>query len=1136
MRNSWCRYREQRKREIKVVEIGSRVHNALAVLGLKRFASSRFSLSVPMRSVFSSPQLCPRCNTHTHYQDMGSIEDAVDAAAHFIGPFLGKGPRPQDSDGDDITVLLEEALSHLKAINAAEAAAEPDAPYDASLVGVVYGLLDLITSLGILPHLSAGLVFSQRPQSVLVTTLSIPPVDDTNTLTNVIQALRPILEQEGTGVQPLLSQRALPDTLSVLAELSFSPRTSDGTHATYRPLYEKILSTTPVSRLLPVLTSFLQQDVPPWWKPLLSKELSSVPLRPHGVRHVIEFLSLSYLSKNSQVPQNASGPQAQIPLPLEAITQATRLITAIPSGMSQDEWFTKLAPQILTLLDGNEGKELSRAAGQIIAGGILNKKSTGAPNTIGWKLFAKPLQEAISPKTTEAIDPSRSMSGQVLVSEQVLRRSLRRLASIATSYSHAGLLKRLLGPVLTPLWALLNYTSSRPSLEKEWTELAHTILLRYLKLACEPQRIDNISSSLFWDGESLWTFGPGSEGGVEIRRRAPDGSNTAGIEDILSRIATMDQRINLLVSLLVEARIEDQMAGAIFLQTVKKWLTPDSSSSKPSLTHEPDTDPLLALSNAKLAQALANKFDDKLARSPQHVIELVSQLLQNYASDHQAKSKKAPNRNKPSRATMRSLVKPQDSGMSGSENDSDDIASFGLSILSTLVASPDFKRSSEVTTAFETMIPSLQYLAKMQSPLPIPPIIANAATNFLQTIEPRQTPTSSVDPKAEHRALLKTAFADLTSPEPPNRGWALSTFRKLIQDPTAFSIVDVPSLTQAVLSASVADPESYVYTAAIPVLVDLAVQAPNPTVRIIVDAFTDIDERSLRLKKEREIEEALDYRLRVGEIINNIVVGEPFWRSSTGSARFSSLKLIVEAALSLASRRGHRKETLNKRNQLLDFEIKQREEGEAAWGGPIPNLLDSDSDNPAEEAERNALLKIVKGWEDTGMEEDVRIRASALSILTSVLEKRLGLLSQATVDAGLQMVLLILTMEHGEVKGILRRAAVLVFMGLLKGMDTLLEDGKESVAGMGAKQMGEVEKVVRWLQSEDADGMVRDHAGSVLEGLETWRMKQLYKIRDESLTLGPDLGLEGKLRGLDVQPPQDEEGRQKRGRIVEEIE
>jgi hypothetical protein len=1074
----------------------------------------------------------------SRYEDMGgTVEDAVDAAAHFIGPFLGKGPPPQDSDGDNITLLLEKALSHLKAINAAEKATEPDAPYDASLVGIVYGLLDLITSLGILPHLSAGLVFGQRPQSVLVTTLIIPPIHDPNTLSNVVLALRPTLEQEGTGVQPLISQRALPDILSALAELSFSPRTSHEAHTTYRPLYEKTLSTTPVSRLLPVLTSFLQQEIPFWWKPLLSKELSSVPLRTHGVRHVIEFLSLSYLSKNSQVPQGASGSQAQIPLPLEAITQATRLITAVPSGMSQDEWFTRLSPQLLALLDGNEGKELSRAAGQIIAGGILSKKSTGAPSAVGWMLFAKPLQEAVSPKITEVISPSQKMSGQVLVSEQDLRRSLRRLASIASSYSHSGLLKRLVGPVLTSLWAMINYTSSRPSLDKEWTGLARTILLRYLSIACEPPRIGNISSNLFWDGDNLWTYCPGSEGGVEIRRRIHDGgSNTAGIENILSRIETLDQRIRLLVSLLVEAKIEDHVAGAIFLQTVKKWLTPDLST-KPSLTHEPDTDPLLALSNAKLAQTLANKFEHNLARSPQHIIELVSQLLQNYADEHQTGSKKRTDLQKPSRATLGSLVQPpHGSNLSRTENESDDVASFGLSILSTLIASSDFKRTPETTKAFEAMLPSLKYLAKSQDVFPITPIIANAATNVLQIIEPKPSPKSAVDPKAEHRATLKMALSDLTSPEPPNRGWALSTLRKLIQDPAAFQVIDVPSLTQAVLSASVADPDSYVYTAAIPVLVDLAVPAPNPTVRIIVDAFRDVDERSLCLKKEREIEEALDYRLRVGEIINSIVLDERFWRLSTGSARFSSLKLIIEATLSLASRRGQRKETLNKRTQLFDLETKQQEEGEAAWGGPIPNLLDPDSENPAEQAERNALLKIVKGWEGIGIEEDVRIRASALSILSSVLEKRLELLNQAAVDAALQMVLLVLTIEHDQAKGILRRAAVLVVMGLLRGMDALLEDGRESVAGLGAKQIGEVEKVVRWIQSEDADGLVRDHAGSVLEGLETWRLKQLYKIRDEGLRLGPDLGLEGNLRGLDVRPLEDGEGRAERGRIVEEIE
>jgi hypothetical protein len=1066
---------------------------------------------------------------------MSAVEDAVAAAAHLIGPFLGKGEPPQDGDGSDIAALLEKATSHLIAINAAEKAAGPETPYDASLVGIVYGLLDLITSLGILPHLSAGLVFGQRPQSVLVTTLSTRLFHDPDALSGIVDAIRPILEQDGTGVQPLVSQRALPDIISALAELSFSPRTSEEIHTRFRPLYQRILFTTPVSRLLPVFTSFLQQNVPAWWKPILSKELSTVPLRAHGVRHVIEFLALSYLSKNSQIPQDASGPQAQMPLPLEAITQATRLITAVPTGFTQDEWFTRLAPQLLTLLDGNEGKELSRAAGQIIAGGILNKKSTGAPNAVGWKLFAKPLQDDIAPKINTVGNGSQSMTDQTLVREQDLQRSLRRLASLASSYSHSGVLKRLVGPVLLSLWGLLNYASSRPSLQKEWAELAHAILLRYLSLACEQERIDILSSKLFWAGDDLWTFGPGSAGGVEIRRRTHDGNETARMEDILTRIGTLDQRINLLVSLLVEAKIEDQIAGAIFLRIVKKWLDPDPGS-KPSLTHEPETDPLLVLSNAKFAQALAEKFHDKLARSPQHIIELVSQLLQNYVDEHMTRAKRLTETGRPTRAGLKSLVQPrQASATSETENEGDDIASFSLSIITALLASPEFKPSPETSQVLETMLPFLQYITKAHSPLPVSPLIVNAAANVIETIEPKSTPTNITDPKTEHRATLKTALSDLTSPEPPNRAWALSALRKLIKDPAAFPVIDVPSLTHAILAASIADPESYVYSAAIPVLADLAVRAPNPTVRIIVEAFTDIDERSLHVKKEKEIQEALDYRLRVGEVINNIVLEETFWRPSTGSVGSTSLKLIVEAALSLASRRGQRKKTLQKRNHLLDLEAKEQEEGEAAWGGPIPNLLDPESENPAEQAERDALLQIVQGWEDTGIEEDVRIRASALSILSVVLEKRLELLSQASVDAGLQMVLLILSMENGEAKGILRRAAVLVVMGLLRGLDVLLDEGKEGLAGLGARQMGEVERVVGWVRTEDLDDLVRNHADSVLEGLETWRMKQLYKVRDEGVRLGPDLGLEGSLRGLNVQPLKAEEGA-RRGRIVEEIE
>jgi hypothetical protein len=1072
---------------------------------------------------------------------MGAVEDVVDAAAHFIGPFIGKGST-QEGEDEDEAQLVETALSHLQAINAAEQAADPNAPYDGSLVGVVYGLLDLITSLGILPHLSPGLVFGQRPKSVLVSTISTRPVRNESVLCNVVKVLLPVLQQNGTGVQPLLDQRVLPDIVSALAELSFSPQVSEQTHVFYTPLYENTVSAAPTSRLLPILTSLIQYDVPSWWKSRLSKELALVPLRPHGVRHTIEFLALSYLSKNSQVPQDASGPQAQIPLPLEAIAQASRLLSSIPSGMAQDEWFTKLAPQLFVLLDGTEGKELSRAAGQIIAGGILNKKSTGAPKTIGWELFARPLHKTIHPEGSKVVRPKTNMADQVLINEQDLRLSLRRLATIASSYSHAGLLKRLIGPVFVSLWGLINYASSRPALNKEWVELCHAILLRYLTFACETRQVDAIANNLFWDGDTTWTFGPGSQGGIEIRARPRTKNDITAMEDILSHMGNLEKHISLLVSLLAEADIDDQMAGAIFAQRTKKWLSPQTPGNKPSLTNDADMDPLSAIANAKLSEALANKFKDKFVRSPQHIVELMGQLLHNYVDEHKARSKKLSNANKPSRSNLKSLTQSQPSpnNTARGDGDSDNLATFSLSLLSTVLASPVFKQTTELTTLLDSILPSLQYLTQAHTSLPIPPQLTNAANNIIRDIHP-SSPSNipSTDTLAPHRTLLKTALTDLTSPEAPNRAWSLSTLRKLINNPISFPLLSVPSLAHALLTASLADPETYVHTAAMPVLVDLSFRAPNPTVRILLDAFADIDERSLRLKKEKELEEALDYRLRVGEVINNIVLEDAFWEATTASSedRYASLKNIIEVTLSLASRRGARKQTLAARTQRAEAELKIQEEGEAAWGGPIPNLLDPDAENAGEQAERDVLLQIVQGWEDTGIEEDVRVRASALSILGNVFEKRLEMARQIEVDAGLQMVVLVLTVETGEVKGLLRRAAVLVIMGLLKGMDGLREDRRDSAAGLGIKQMGEVERVMRWVGSEDGDGLVRDHAGSVVEGLETWRMKQLYRIRDEGVKLGPNLGLDGEqLRGLDIKPLAGNNEGKKRGLIVEEIE
>ncbi|EMD84983.1 hypothetical protein COCC4DRAFT_54723 [Bipolaris maydis ATCC 48331] len=1087
---------------------------------------------------------------------MGVIEDAVDSAANFIGPFVDKG-RKFSSDVPSSS-LIQQSLRHLQAINAADLVADPNAPYDASLAGVVYGLLDLIIILAVIPQLSPGVAFSQRPRSVLTSIVTASPDHDMNALAVVIEGIIPILEQKGSGIQPLLSQRILPDVVSALAELSFSPFSPEDTKSKFSPIYKKMMIEIPTSRLLPMLTSFLQQPLPEWLKPIISMELSMIPLRQQGVRHTIEFLALSYLSKNSHIPEGASGPPSQIPIPLEAITQASKLLVLPPSGITSNDWIERLAPQLLHLLHGCEGKELSRAAGQIIAGGILSKKTTGAPGTIGWKIFVEPVFHAISPKHTQISVSEDGRRTDIVVREGDLKPALRQLNNITSSYSHAGLIKRLVTPMLLPLWALLNYAKRRPSLDKEWAELPKSIISRYVETACDAKQIDNMTRQIFWDGGTTWTFGPGSEGGVEIRWRTEGlfENKTAGMEGILEQIGDLDNRVNLLVSLLSEASVPGDVASSVFLSTTKRWLEPMKPAVK-SLTDEDFIgDPLSALVDAKLSESLARQFQEHFARSPQHIVELMTQLIKSFVEDHKKSLSSASKSLLSQRAMLGNIVQKQ--ATTGEKNEEDavneDLVSFALSILNTMVASPDFQKTPLVNEMLLALLPSLAYLSECrnQTQSTISSMISNSSTSLFQLIAPTTAnspstrtglPTSvPVDPLAEHRAALSTCLEELQSTDPPNRTWALNTIRSMLNNPVAFPVIDIPSLTHILLSSSLADAESYVHLAAIPVLVTLAARVPKPVVGILVDAFVDVDERSLKLargkhteEKERELRNALDLRLRVGEVLNTFAGSNASWNSyAKDGTMYRHAKQITEACLLLSGRRGQRMQTLSMRNEVADSERKLKEEGEVAWGGPIPNVFEPDGADPQEQADYTALHKIVSGWENTGIEEDIRMRTSALSVLSTLLEHRLEVLQQPLIDASLQMALLILGMEKGDAKALLRRAGVLVIMGLLRGIDAAMGAGKEDVVALNLKQQQEIERVIRWVKDEDTDELVRDHASSVVEGLETLRMKELHRMREQGLNLDGNLGLEGNLRGLEIQPGESKKKGQRM--MVEEIE
>ena len=136
-------------------------------------------------------------------------------------------------------------------------------------------------------------------------------------------------------------------------------------------------------------------------------------------------------------------------------------------------WYSAIAPQLLVLLDGNEGPDLVRAAAYIIGFGILGRESSGGRGrdasshshgqlelmsclgTSGYRFLAEPILNPIKPPPrllhgadTEAdtdadtvIDLSKD---KAVVSYDDLATALHRLHALLTGHPNPNLCRRLL--------------------------------------------------------------------------------------------------------------------------------------------------------------------------------------------------------------------------------------------------------------------------------------------------------------------------------------------------------------------------------------------------------------------------------------------------------------------------------------------------------------------------------------------------------------------------------------------------------------------------------------------------------------------------------------------------------------------
>jgi hypothetical protein len=126
--------------------------------------------------------------------------------------------------------------------------------------------------------------------------------------------------------------------------------------------------------------------VQPWLRAPLISVLATLPLRERGVQNTIEFI-LSVHPSNAGYDGSASGAKGA-GISHEALNSASRLLSSPPGGMSPEKWFSGIAPQLLSLLQGEAASGMDKTAAFIIGFGILGRKQYGAPGQCSVRLNA----------------------------------------------------------------------------------------------------------------------------------------------------------------------------------------------------------------------------------------------------------------------------------------------------------------------------------------------------------------------------------------------------------------------------------------------------------------------------------------------------------------------------------------------------------------------------------------------------------------------------------------------------------------------------------------------------------------------------------------------------------------------------
>ncbi|KAE8357018.1 hypothetical protein BDV28DRAFT_144683 [Aspergillus coremiiformis] len=1146
--------------------------------------------------------------------DTRQLKEAFDAARNFLNPVLQKEELRQSHGSSLLEILsrglingaldeslrrgivIGKALDLLTSIHSAFVSqvkdesqqteeSEDAALEDARRRRLLHALLDLTSLEGIYPSLSsgAGIPLQQRVISVLPAGVIAhqPQKPTTNKpqdevlLERIMTVLSDIICDPRPSIQPVIRGRILSDIISAASDLA-----SNAEHLTndkrrhYRDVLTKVVEETPSSVLLSTLSGFLQSDIAPWFKSTISSQISRVPLRQDGVLQTILFLASQLapsLGHESQT-QMSNGPNFTV----QAIMQSSRLLSSVPQGMDPVQYFSIIGPQLLALIDGDD-LDLKKTAAYVVGNGILSKRAYGAPGTIGHTIFLEPLFKTLTAgldnsskrKMMSSTVAGERLPDQVLVRESLLVLAVDRLRSLVLQPPNPSLVKRVVYPILVPLWGLACFASEKQ--QSTLHEKIMEVLQTYFAISVGEQPLKKLVDNLLWDGGSNWTYGVTQNHSVTLIEREAVGSDHLNIVRLLD---TLQSRAKLFVGLLGSDPSSEERTGDIFLYVSEKWLVQppvhERSFDKLRLNPEDDTESIKRkLVSAKLAETLLDNFKDILSRRPLKVLELIKQIIDGELNRASARKTKAGEQeaHKVSLFSLANIVPTETTEQENvGESDASESLPAVFSLLSTVLASPEFSASQDTLPALESIKSRLDQLIPF-----LPSSLAKPGTTSSMLLEIHITSPAEQSQKQAFSEVSdfqthRRALTNLNSDLPPVQAEGFSLLSDLIKK--ASPVLDIPS-TLTLLLSIITDPsetaanDEFIYLNAIKLIGTLASRHPHTVVKTLVDRYTDSNETA-----------SLDQRLKIGESLLRTV--QELGEALTGETG----KILGEGMIAVAGRRAQKPEAQKRRKQQLEKENRQREREErknkepampSGWkiSSPAPPQQiheveedDSDSESPEQAANSaNIITAWAAGASSDEEPDDLRARASALSILATAVQTNIAGLGPSVTSSAVELALATLTLEQEVESAILRRACVVLLLDILKALDTAREIRgtqavgfgfsltDESAGGMswkdenssrGPSTIGNIPHMLRtlnYVESRETDTIVRGHIRVLIESLEAWVEKSLLwgiGARDRDGSNEPRLELGDRIAGLQINPLA---GRMEGGRPrIEEIE